>query len=400
MKWLPAFALFCSLLAAGVPLGSGEPTAQAQPSAKTPQHELPRLKLWDRVMRERWEKTDRLLRQADALLAKREFPRATELLERAIAARPYAPALWFALGTVHSLAERYTDCVKALNKCRSLDPKFRPDLLAFRLGLCLSLSGRIAAGIAEYRRVKASDEVGGEVLHWNLGDNHMALGRLEEAVTHYEEALRLNPGRPVLHFALAVALDRQGRWDSATRRVRYGLRLDPLGKSLDSGDILWLPPHEHTYYRALISVARGERAQALNYLQRFHRADPRSSWRFVMRLRADGLRTRPIEEGDLRAPRGPLDAARAASALASRQEAMRRCLGTLPESWTVTDLRGVTLAIALSPGRPPVTQVGPTAGAPPSTAAACLQREVAGARWGGVLKGREAASWTLEIVGP
>ncbi|MDY0002555.1 MAG: tetratricopeptide repeat protein [Polyangia bacterium] len=371
------------------------PRAEAAPASKAS-----RAPLWERVMSDRRKMTDRLLGQADALLTKQQFAQAAALLEKAISSRPFAAELWFALGTVHSHAERFGDCVEALRKSRSLDPKFQSNLVSFRLGLCLSLSGRIAEGIREYRKVTATGGVGGEVLNWNLGDSLMALGRLEEAISRYQAALQLNPMRQVLHFALAVALDRQGQWEASNRRMKVALGLDPAGKSLDSSDILWLPPYEHLYYRALIHLARGARAQALDHYLKFHQAAPRSPWRFVMRLRGEGLRSRPVEALELQAQRGPLDAEKAALAISGRQSSLRACLGTLPERWALQELKGVSLAITLQQGKAAQFKVSPLVGEVRAAAQACLQKELGLVRWAGALKGREPAAFTVELVGP
>lgn len=399
MKWIVALAVALWALAALTLNGPGQAPLLARPVAKG-ERDPSRPPLWERVMSDRRERIDRLLREADALLGKRRFQQALSLLQGATTKNPHAPPLWFALGTIHSYSEQYGDCAKALETCRRLDPHYQPSLLAFRLGLCLSLSGRIAEGIREYQKATVTAQVGGEVLHWNLGDSHMALGRLEEAVSHYEAALRLNPARQVLHFALAVALDRQGQWEAASRRMSYALQLDPTGSSLSSGDILWLPAYDHHYYRALLHLVRGQRAQALGHYQKFFQAAPRSPWRFVMRLRAEGLRTQPLVAQELQARHGPLDPAKAAALLVGKHPALRRCLGTAPETWTLPELKGVAVTVNLQQGRPTGVKVNVTAGEVPVTASACLQRALAPIRWAGALRGRDSAGFTVEIVGP
>lgn len=370
----------------------------ASPAAPTDRR-LPRLMLWDRVLRERWEKTERLLEEADALLKKRKYAQSVGRLEEALRIRPDAASLWFGLGTVHSFAGNYPDCVKALSRCRVLDPKLREDLVAFRMALCLSLSGRIAAGIAEYQKV-SSREVSPAILHWNLGDNFMALGRLVEAATQYETALRHAPGRAVLHLALAVTLHRQGKRPAALRRAKLAVRLDADGRSLGSDEILWLPAHEHHYYRAVHHLAAGERAQALAQWQRFVAADPESPWRHVMGLAAAELTTRALAEEDIRQVKGTLDQGQVAATLTTRQAALSRCLGTATGPVPLSDLRGVSMVIILDQGRLGSAEVNATAGELPSKAAACLRAELGRVSWSAVATGRDAVSFTLELAGP
>lgn len=401
MKWPVRVGLGLWIAFALALAGLGDRTSLASPATKTGARRAPRLKLWDRVLYDRWEKADRLTQEAEQLLAKRNFAEAAARLEEALKVRPYAAALWFGLGTVHSLSGRYGACVEALARCRKLDSTFRPSLVAFRMGLCLSLSGRVAAGTREYQKVSPGQSVSGEIVNWNLGDNHMALGRLTEAVAHYREALRYNPGRRVLHFALAVALDRQGHRQAADRRMKRALQLDPKGKALDSGDIIWLPAHDHHYYRALRHQVAGERAQALAEWQRFLKAAPRGPWAWGIRRRAEALRARPLGRDDLHPVTGAPDREMAVAALAGRHSALRRCLGSASGEVPLEQLAGVSLSITLAKGgRVTAVSTRTLAGSPPADAPACLQREVSRTRFPGAAAGPAGASFSIEVVGP
>lgn len=445
MKWYVAIGLSVWLLTvtlgrALLPEGPGElPRAHARTkgTASGKGQRRPRLKLWDRVLVHRLERADKLVQQAQGLLAKRKYAEAETLIKRAIRVRPYAASLWFALGTVRSLAGDYPGCVKAMRRTRKLEEKFRPSLVAFRLGLCLSLSGHIAEGVKEYQQVKPGRWVKASVHHWNLADNFMALGRLTEAVTHYRQALAHNPGLRVVQFALAVALDRQGRHRLAERRMKRALQLDPHAKSLASADIIWLPAHDHHYYRALAALVAGRRAAALQQLQRFYQAAPRSPWRVVMRRRVEHLRTRPYQPHELRPaaaqaaaqakteaspktrgakPRSPkdapaepaelnLDKSRAAAALQRVAPRLRACLGRLPKTPRLDAYRAVRLKLTLGARRGRLTdlQVADAVGEVPETTRACLRHLLARLPWPRLRTDRRARAetrFTFAVVGP
>ncbi len=381
----------------GLPQEPLEARARGKGASEAPR---PRLKLWDRVLYDRWKKADDLVVQAEKLLARRKYNAAAVRLHRAIRIRPYAAALWFGLGTAHSLAGRYGDCVKDLKRTRALDPKFRPNLVAFRLGLCLSLSNRIADGIQEYLKVKSGRWVKASIRNWNLADDYMALGRLTEAVRHYRLALRYNPAQRVLHFALAVALDRQGRRVAAARRMKRALQLDPKAAALESKDIIWLPAYDHHYYRALRFMVSGRRATALQHWQRFDQSAPRSPWRWVIHQRIQQMRSEPLTKTDLHDVTGDVNRDQAAQALTSHAPALRACLGTLPPRPTIASYRGVRLRCSLQGGRLHELRVTKRVGAVPAGVTACLQRALRRVPWRRVVKGRAPARFTLELIGP
>ena len=52
-------------------------------------------------------------------------------------------------------------------------------------------------------------------------------GKVEEAIGHYREALRLNADNPEAHFNLALALLRQGKREDAAAHLTEALRLKP-----------------------------------------------------------------------------------------------------------------------------------------------------------------------------
>ena len=65
------------------------------------------------------------------------------------------------------------------------------------------------------------------IIHDTLGVSLMRQGKIQEAIAHYTEALRIAPGFAQAHYNLGVALERQGRTQEATVRYVEALRLAP-----------------------------------------------------------------------------------------------------------------------------------------------------------------------------
>jgi tetratricopeptide (TPR) repeat protein len=65
------------------------------------------------------------------------------------------------------------------------------------------------------------------VAHNNLGNALATEGRPEEAIAHFDEALRLQPSYADAQFGLGVALAAQGKFDEAIAQYERALELDP-----------------------------------------------------------------------------------------------------------------------------------------------------------------------------
>ncbi len=61
----------------------------------------------------------------------------------------------------------------------------------------------------------------------NLGEAYNAASRFEEAIPHFKEALRLDPGRADAYFQLSICLQRTGRIHEAIDAMQEAVRLQP-----------------------------------------------------------------------------------------------------------------------------------------------------------------------------
>jgi Flp pilus assembly protein TadD len=60
------------------------------------------------------------------------------------------------------------------------------------------------------------------------------MGRLEEAVPHYREALRLKPDFVLAYNNLGLALQRTGRFEEAITNFKEALRLRPNNADINA----------------------------------------------------------------------------------------------------------------------------------------------------------------------
>lgn len=97
--------------------------------------------------------------------------------------------------------------------------------------------------------------------HNSLGLALSARGRIEEAMEHFRHALRIDPGSVEAHNNLGIALDRRGRFQEAIAHYAEALRIDP-----DS-------PNVHSNLG--IALARsGRREEAIAHFREALRSDP------------------------------------------------------------------------------------------------------------------------------
>ncbi len=69
---------------------------------------------------------------------------------------------------------------------------------------------------------------GSYMVHSNLGNALARRGRLDEAIEHYSEALRISPSKAVeVHNNLGAALIVKGRFKEAIPHLRYALQKMP-----------------------------------------------------------------------------------------------------------------------------------------------------------------------------
>ena len=94
------------------------------------------------------------------------------------------------------------------------------------LGNALTRQGRLDEAIQHYTEALRIRPDYPEA-HNNLGPALAGQGNLEEAIAHFSEAVRLRPGYADAHSNLGVALAMQGKLDEAIAHFSEAVRLDP-----------------------------------------------------------------------------------------------------------------------------------------------------------------------------
>jgi tetratricopeptide (TPR) repeat protein len=133
----------------------------------------------------------------------------------------------------------------------------------------LATRPHLEAAARDYEAIIQRSDGKGEALGltWgNLAETYMMLGKLDESVNAYKEALRQG-ARISTWYGLAVALDRDGRGalarDVIVAQRFAGYRL--FRADVDNADTFFVPRGEVFYYFALAEEAFGRIDEALDY---------------------------------------------------------------------------------------------------------------------------------------
>jgi len=96
----------------------------------------------------------------------------------------------------------------------------------FNLGNALRLEGRMDEAISHYQNAVQIRSDYPQALN-NLGKALLLKGRVDEAITHFQQALEINPGSAQGRFNLGIALLQKGRVEEAIPHLQMGLQIDP-----------------------------------------------------------------------------------------------------------------------------------------------------------------------------
>jgi tetratricopeptide (TPR) repeat protein len=121
------------------------------------------------------------------------------------------------------------------------------------------------------RRDGLAENLGSEQMLGNLAETYMMLGRLDDAIAMYIQAIAVGAARVSTVYGLAVALDRDGSGDQALRRIlaQGTVGFEAFNKEYTSGSVFFVPAGESSYYFALVNEAFGHYGAALELWNAF-----------------------------------------------------------------------------------------------------------------------------------
>jgi tetratricopeptide (TPR) repeat protein len=176
------------------------------------------------------------------------------------------------------IAEQTIRAWDAFEARAPLDPRLSggPGSLLFRRAIIhtkLATPAHLAAAARDYEAIIQRTDGKGEApsLVWgNLAETYMMLGRLDDSIHAYKEALR-HGARTATWYGLAVALDRDGRGALARDVI---LAQGPVGyrqfrSDVDSHGTFFVPHGEVFYYYALAEEAFGQIDEALDHWHKY-----------------------------------------------------------------------------------------------------------------------------------
>lgn len=188
----------------------------------------------------------------------------------------------------------------SFTRARELDPTLLEDFdIAFEMAIINSSAGKLERAVMEYERAERIVSASGDrsqdkrrrraQVLGNAAECLMGLGRLEEAIQRYQEALTIGYGTELTHWGLAVALDRDEQQDKALSHARRAMSRDRFMKTLTGSGVFFVPAGELHYYYAVGHMAAGKQELARRSFEAFLAKLPDSQWASRARVHLDQL---------------------------------------------------------------------------------------------------------------
>lgn len=154
-----------------------------------------------------------------ALLSRREFDRARELIDKRLEREPQSADANYLLGVLHYFQGRLPQAIAGLQKALELDPRHTD------AAICLSVLFNDIGKYDDAKQVfeqanrsvsqrRKSDGLGVDrkfaIKHLEIADLYFRYRRFEEAIEEYRKASALDPDTPEIRIRLAKAYAKKG----------------------------------------------------------------------------------------------------------------------------------------------------------------------------------------------
>jgi tetratricopeptide (TPR) repeat protein len=165
-----------------------------------------------------------LFEKASLALRKKKYGDAAAMLQQIVGADEKDHVAWAYLGSAESGLGNAQEAGRCYERALALAPGMLS--AAVNLGR-LRLVGKDYAGALEVLRPAAEKHPDSADAHFLLGEACLQTGDNEEAITHFREALRLDPKKDDARLRLAALLDAAGRKGEAAAELEQFLAKHP-----------------------------------------------------------------------------------------------------------------------------------------------------------------------------
>jgi adenylate cyclase len=151
--------------------------------------------------------------------------KATKLAQKALSIDDSFPAAHQSLSFIYSLRREYDKAIAEGERAMALDPGNPRSYEAYANSLYVA--SRYKEAIPMFQKAIRLNPIGSSGAFFNLGNCYRRMGRLEEAVSAFKQALLRSPDNMFVHVGLAATYIQMGREREARSEAAEALRINP-----------------------------------------------------------------------------------------------------------------------------------------------------------------------------